>query len=162
MLKIYFLHCATFTRYREVQAQPGRSSLSSSLLLHHLPQSDPGLLQSYLLMVIGLSWAAAAGCQFVDLGLGAGDALARKEDSATGEVALQARGRLHVNAQYYRISQVVSGVCSGRVGGEAAGQDRSPPRSLRSGTNAAVYCQRSATFMGHMLPRRVSTSNQGV
>lgn len=71
-------------------------------------------------MVIVLSWAAAARRQFVDLGLGAGDALARKEDSATGEVALQARGRLHVNAQYYRISQVVSGVCSGRVRGEAA------------------------------------------
>lgn len=87
-------------------------------------------------MVIVLSWAAAARCQFVD-----GDALARKEDSTTGEVALQARGRLRVNAQYYRISQVVSDVCSGRVRGEAAGQDRSPPRSLRSGTNAAVYCQ---------------------
>lgn len=59
-------------------------------------------------------------CGLVGRCLGADDAVARKEDSATGEVALQAPGRLHVNAQCYRISQVVSGVCSGRVRGEAA------------------------------------------
>lgn len=35
------LHSATFKRYRNVQVEPGRSSLSSSLLLHPLAQSDP-------------------------------------------------------------------------------------------------------------------------
>lgn len=71
-------------------------------------------------------WPSCSGllrldCGFVDRCLGASEALARKEDSATGKVALQAPGRLQVNAQCYRISQVASGVCGGRVRGEAAG-----------------------------------------
>lgn len=46
-------------------------------------------------------------------------------------------GRLHVNAQYYRISQVVSGVCRGRVRREAAG-----PIGRRDPGGKAAVCRR--------------------
>lgn len=108
--------------------------------------------QSYLLMVTVLFRVAAARWRF-DLGLGVG------EEGGLGDrrSCSSSTGRLRVNAQFYRISQVVSGVCGRRVRGEAAGligrQD--PARRLLFAVRGVL-----PSWVG-MLPRRVMTSGSG-
>lgn len=146
MLKL-FLHLVALKDF-EVATRGSRSSFRSSAA----SPSSSSPWQSYLLMVTVLLRAAAARWRF-DLGLSAGE----EEGLGDRRSCSSSPGWLHVIAQYYRISQVVSGVCGGRVRGEAAGLIGR--RDLGQWLLFAVRGVQPL-WVG-MLPRRVMTSGSG-